>query len=164
MGDPCAKYPCGRAHHGRGRRRLSPTSRPLTVGAEEASFGRHPRRRHRPCHHLGRSRRRCRALRRVGRPFRPSAPSVKKHERVTAVSGPTVDLEGHFWCYGPYITMKKITCGRLKLVLTFPSLSLSLSLSLSHESRGRQSPPAARDPAGLRRPLTLKIFMSCLWQ
>ena len=107
MGDPCAKYPCGRAHHGRGRRRLSPTSRPLTVGAEEASFGRHPRRRHRPCHHLGRSRRRCRALRRVGRPFRPSAPSVKKHERVTAISGPIVDLEGHFWCYGPYITMKK---------------------------------------------------------
>ena len=154
MGDPCAKYPCGRAHHGRGRRRLSPTSRPLTVGAEEASFGRHPRRRHRPCHHLGRSRRRCRALRRVGRPFRPSAPSVKKHERVTAVSGPTVDLEGHFWCYGPYITMKKITCGRLKLVLTFPSLSLSLlflllgfvSLSLTHESRLR----APRRP-GIRR-------------
>ena len=65
MGDPCAKYPCGRAHHGRGRRRLSPTSRPLTVGAEEASFGRHPRRRHRPCRHLDRNLRLCLALRRV---------------------------------------------------------------------------------------------------
>ena len=66
--------------------------------------------------------------------------------------------------------MKKITCGRLKLVLTFPSLSLSLlflllgfSLSL-YLTASSQSPPAARDPAGLRRPLTLKIFMSCLWQ
>jgi hypothetical protein len=145
MGDPCAKYPCGRAHHGRGRRRLSPTSRPLTVGAEEASFGRHPRRRHRPCHHLGRSRRRCRALRRVGRPFRPSAPSVKKHERVTAVSGPTVDLEGHFWCYGPYITMKKITCGRLKLVLTFPSLSRVTSQRARPAAPGSGGSPPSPD-------------------
>jgi hypothetical protein len=44
---------------------------------------RHPRRRHRPCHHLGRNRRRCRALRRAGGPYGPSAPS------------PTVIFGGH---------------------------------------------------------------------
>ena len=36
--------------------------------------------------------------------------------------------------------------------------------SVSLTSHVSESPPAARDPAGLRRPLTLKIFMSCLWQ
>ena len=142
MGDPCAKCPCGRAHHGRGRRRLSPTSRPLTVGAEEASFGRHPRRHHRPCHHLGRSRRRCRALRRVGRPFRPSTPSVKKHERVTAISWAHCGLrrsflvlwtlhiyeKNHLWPFEARADFFSLSLLLLGWHPTVSTLSLSLSL------------------------------------
>ena len=51
---------------------------PPSISKARHCRSRHPRRRHRPCHHLGRNCRRNRVLRRVGRPFGPSAPSVKK--------------------------------------------------------------------------------------
>ena len=51
---------------------------PPSISKAHRRHSRPPRRRHRPCHHLGRNRRRCRALRRVGGPFGPLAPTVKR--------------------------------------------------------------------------------------
>ena len=51
---------------------------PPSISKAHSRHSRHPRHCHRPCHHLGRNIRRCRALRRVGGPFGPLAPSVKK--------------------------------------------------------------------------------------
>ena len=51
---------------------------PPSISKAHRRHSRHPRRRRRPCHHLGRNRRRCRASRRVGGPFGPLAPSVRK--------------------------------------------------------------------------------------
>ena len=51
---------------------------PPSISKAHSRHSLHPRRHHRPCHHLGRNRRRCRALRRVGGPFGPLAPCVRK--------------------------------------------------------------------------------------
>ena len=51
---------------------------PPSISKAHSRHSLHPRRHHRPCHHLGRNRRRCRALRRVGGPFGPLAPCERK--------------------------------------------------------------------------------------
>ena len=62
-----------------GRPTLAPSPPPPpSISKTRRCRSPHPRRRHRPCHHLGRNRRRCRALRRVRGPFGPPTPSVKK--------------------------------------------------------------------------------------
>ena len=62
-----------------GRPTLAPSPPPpASISKARRCHSRHPRRRHRPCHHFGRHRRRCRALRRVGGPFGPSRPHCKK--------------------------------------------------------------------------------------
>ena len=62
-----------------GRAHLAPSPPPPpSISKARRRRSRHRHRRHRPCHHLGRHRRRCRALRRVGGPKRRIRPSVKQ--------------------------------------------------------------------------------------
>ena len=69
-----------------GRAHLAPSPPPPpSISKARRCRSRHPRRRHRPCHHLGRNRRRCRALRRVAGPYGPSAPTVKKETGLVTV-------------------------------------------------------------------------------
>ena len=50
---------------------------PPSISKAHSRHSLHPRRHHRPCHHLGRNIRRCRAFRRVGGLFGPLTPSEK---------------------------------------------------------------------------------------
>ena len=60
----------------RARAHLGPSPPPPpSIFKAHRRHSRHPRRRHCPCHHLGRNCRRRRALRRVGGPFGPLAPT-----------------------------------------------------------------------------------------
>ena len=67
------------APHRTGGAHLGPSPPPPpSISKAHRRHSRHPRRRHRPCHHLGRNIRRCRASRRVGGPFCPLTPTSEK--------------------------------------------------------------------------------------
>ena len=93
-----------------GRAHLAPSPPPPpSISKARRCRSSHPRRRHRPCHHLGRNRRRCRALRRVGGPYGPSAPSVKKKGLVTAISRAHCGVRRSslvLWSYNNIVTLR----------------------------------------------------------
>ena len=83
---------------------------PPSISKAHSRHSLHPRRHHRPCHHLGRNIRRCRALRRVGGPFCPLTPTVK-NGHVTAISrgqcGVRTSSLVH-WSYNNIVTLRSV--------------------------------------------------------
>ena len=83
---------------------------PPSISKAHSRHSLHPRRHHRPCHHLGRNIRRCRALRRVGGPFCPLTPTVK-NGHVTAISRAQCGVRTSslvHWSYNNIVTLRSV--------------------------------------------------------